>query len=117
MAKAAKQTVVGSIHIYGTTAGAGYLLAGPQGLIRTEGADGEPHAGRSLTQAAWLAADDLRSFYGLRAGTPAAKAAMVEVHYDFPQGPKMAVVPLYRLPYWGDMPWTAAAMIAVEVAG
>jgi hypothetical protein len=98
-AKNSKGTLVADICLYGNpTCGVGYIASHAGGMI----GKGDTVAGRSLTEAIWLAVDALKS-----AGVSAARGACVVVY--MPGGERYAVVPLARVPAFGDMQWSYAA--------
>ena len=104
---ATKQTVVADICLYGAGAvGAGWLARTQDGQMF---GTGEPHAGRTMTSATWLACDALCS---------AGVSGLVRIFE--PNGAMMATVSLAglkhrALPYFGDLKWTAAPVYALSV--
>lgn len=95
------QKVVGEICLYGTTAiGAGYLAQAEGGYMI---GNGEPKAGRSMTEAVWLACDELR-MCGIQRG-------LVRVYA--PGGRFVAATDINHPVYYGNLKWESAAPACV----
>jgi hypothetical protein len=86
--------IVGSVSLYGTSqVGFGYLAF----TDKKVGGDGEPKSWRNATTATWRALEDIKDHV---------KRGLIEVHYDFTSGSKMALVDLAkRWPYFGELNW------------
>lgn len=97
--------VVADICLYGngpSGCGSGYIAATPDG--RTFG-DGEPRPGRSMTEAVWLAWEELKGA-GLPAGVVRIFAA---------GGGRMATVPTgSQPPYFGALTWGPAVVYVIS---
>lgn len=89
-ASLASLPIVAEICLYGTAqTGAGFLARAKDG---GKAGDGEVKAGRSFTDAVWLAVDDLGLHWG---------AALVFA----PGGQQYARYDLSRSTYYGDLEW------------
>lgn len=95
-----KTTLVGAICVYGNhNVGHGYIADIAGGRMF---GDGKPVAGRSATEAVWLAADAIRDALGHSNG-------LVAVHVDAAGGsPMVAFAPLANVPSFGSLAWQRA---------
>lgn len=103
-------TVVGSIHIYGTSRhGHGFIACKRNGKDQkdTMFGDGSLRESRSATDALFLAGEELRKA-GLTKG-------QVEVHIDVAGMPKVAMADLANLPYFGQLKWVDGHIITVKL--
>lgn len=103
--------VVGSIHIYGAAhVGFGFIACsrGSDGKTGAMYGDGEPRAGRSATDALWLAGASIRDA-GVLKGS-------VEVHMDVAGMPKMALAELSDLPYFGQLKWQEGTCVTIKLS-
>lgn len=92
--------IAAEVSLYGTSAaGHGYIVRLADGRML---GDGSLEKGRSATETIWMALDAAREN-----GLSCKRHEMVAVHYDFPQGPLMALIPcIGAWPYFGDLKWT-----------
>lgn len=103
---ARKVKLVAEICLYGNSAvGAGWLVRMHDGRML---GDGAPKAGRSNTEAVWLAVDAIRT------AMPAPLFATARVYA--PSGCLCADVDLRHVGYYGDLKWLPAAVYAISAA-
>jgi len=96
-----------AIHLYGTSDAGGYIVAVRTGA--TAG-DGNPKAGRSLTETLWIARD---AIYDMGLGP----RDLVAVHLDVARGaglkePHVATVALGDVRYFGDLRFVGSGVLA-----
>jgi hypothetical protein len=100
---------VAEISLYGTGRyGAGFIVRMADGRMI---GDGEPLNGRSMTEALWLAMDEVM----LAGGAQAGRSGRVYVHIDVDGAPLRATISLRGpRPYFGALSWEAGTMYEIS---
>ena len=111
MKKSQSPVVVAEISLYGTgSCGYGTIVRLADGRMI---GSGEPAKNRTATSAIWLALDDIEHAHSERS---LPKGATALVHYDFPGGPRVAVVSMAGIaPSFGDLKWTVGPVYEIGV--